>query len=393
MLYFFNRFSLIGPVMNLLVEPLLCFWALPLGLAAIPFIFISPDIAVWLLQIGGYGIQAGQYLVHLGSGLSFASLWTITPGYGEIIIYISLLILWPMQKTSLYHHKIIAAAALLLFVHFTWGILFPEKPTESKISYLDVGQGSASFLHLPDGTRLLIDGGGSRRSSLNAGERIIAPCLWKKRIWRLDSAVISHPHSDHFNGMEFILRHFKPKTLYINGDRRGEGNYDALLQHAHQLGIAVDIPGTGDVLVQGKDFNTTVLGMNGLKVRTNAPVNDRCLVLKYSTGKRAFLFPADISNRSEALLLQSAVSLKADVLLAPHHGSATSNSSSFIAAVGPSIIIVSAGKGGKAHYPAPANLAAWKAQGITTYITREQGTITCSTDGSRLQCSTFVQQQ
>jgi competence protein ComEC len=205
--------------------------------------------------------------------------------------------------------------------------------------------------------------------------------------------VITHPHSDHFNGMDFILRHFRPKTLVINGDDRGEGKYASILEQARAQGIAVVTGRRGMIVRRGEDFQMEVLGMNGLQVAADAPVNDRSLVLKYTTGRRGFLFPSDISTRSEAVLLDSSTDLRADVLLAAHHGSATSNSKPFIAAVSPATVVVSAGKSGRKFYPAAKNLALWRQLGIRTLITRDQGTITCTTDGTDLSCTTFVQQQ
>jgi competence protein ComEC len=393
MLLHFHRFSTIGPVMNLLVEPLLCFWALPWGLVAIPFMFTFPDLAAALLQIGSFGITAGEYLTRIGAAFPYASFRTITPGTLEILCYLFLVSAWAVKGHSLYIRKLIGVAAVILLLNFTRGLWLPVKPAVSTISYLDVGQGTSSFLHLPNGARILIDAGGSRGSSLDNGERIIGPFLWKKRIWRLDAVVITHPHSDHFNGMAFVLKFFKPAVLYVNGDTRGEGNYSTILEQAKALGTKIIVPQKGQNLIQEKECRLTVLGMNGLGVRPGAPVNDRCLVLKYSAGKRGFLFPADISARSESLLLRSAVDLRADVLLAPHHGSATSNSTPFIRAVAPSFLVVSAGRSGKRLYPAPKNLAFWQDAGITTFITRDAGTITCTTDGNRLQCTPVIPRQ
>jgi len=389
MLLHFNRFSTIGPVMNLIVEPFLCFWALPWGLAAIPLIFIAPDAAVLLLNIGSLGITAGQYFTALGASIPFASVWTITPTTGEILLYALLLLLWCLSSQSIRARRILLSLGLLLILHFTQGLWWPVHPDESRINFLDVGQGSSTFMHLQDGSRILVDGGGSRTSTSNIGRRVIGPYLWKQRIWKLDQAVISHPHSDHFNGMDFILARFQPTTLYINGDQRSEGSYKQILKQAGQQGIQIIVPEAGRNIVTSKDFQLTVLGMNGLTVNGHATVNDRCLVLKYSHGERAFLFPADISKKSEGVLLKKRINLTADVLKAAHHGSITSNSKAFIAAVNPSFIIVSAGKSGQEHYPAPANLAFWQTQHIQTFITRDQGTITCTTDGSTLNCTPF----
>ena len=189
--------------------------------------------------------------------------------------------------------------------------------------------------------------------------------------------------------MDFILAHFQPKALYINGDQRSEGNYLQILDQARQQGVGIIVADADKDIVRGKDFQLKIMGMNGLPSKQNASVNDKCLVLKYTQGRRAFLFPADISRKSENILIKERVKLAADVLLAPHHGSATSNSKQFITAVNPSLIVVSAGKTGQAHYPAPANLAFWKKQHIQTRITRNQGTITCTTDGNKLDCTDY----
>lgn len=393
MFFHFHRFSTIGPVMNLLVEPVLCFWALPWGLAAIPCIFFAPDLAAELLHVGGWGISLAQYLTAIGASLPYASIWTITPEPIEIICYGALVIIWITLKKRDNSSKILLPAGLLLCIHFTWGLWFPQKPPQSLVSYLDIGQGASTLLQLPDGFRLLIDGGGARGSRLNAGERIIAPYLWEQRLWRLDAAVITHPHSDHFNGMDFILRHFHPQTLYINGDKRLEGNYAKIIILAEKLGIHVITASAGLQLARGNNFEVAVLGMDGLEQNPDAPVNERCLVIKYAYGQQAFLFPADISKRSEKILLRHNPNLHADVLLAAHHGSATSNSQTFIQAIQPSVIVVSAGTNTNNLYPAPYNLSFWQEHHIKTLITREAGTVTCFTGGNDMHCKSFSQQK
>ncbi|CAK8718212.1 Competence protein ComEC [Candidatus Electronema halotolerans] len=375
MLFHFHRISLISPLLNLLIEPLLCFWALPWGLAAIPCIFISPPLAIVLLKIGSLGLAAGQWCVGQGAALPWASVWTIRPSSWEILAYFLLLLLW-----TLHRRKTALLGAALLVLHFTWGLWLPERPGRSQVTILDIGQGSSAFLHLPDGTRILADGGST---AAKIGEQVIGPYLWSQRIWRLDQAVISHPHSDHFSGMDFILCHFRPKQLWINGDAHREGNYQQILDQAAGQGIRVLIPENKQRLAQGKDFALTVL--HG--AAPGGDVNDASLVLRYQHGQRAFLLPGDIGKRSEQLLIQKNEDLQADMLLAAHHGSSTSNSEAFLAAVRPELIVVSAGTGYRQeHFPAATNLALWQERHIAVWITREQGAAQCATDGRVLEC-------
>ncbi|MCW5201276.1 MBL fold metallo-hydrolase, partial [Desulfobulbus sp. F4] len=288
----------------------------------------------------------------------------------KFFVYFLLLLLW-----SLRHRKTALTGAALLMLHFTWGLWLPEQPGSSKVAVLDVGQGLSTFLHLPDGTRILVDGGSK---SVNIGQQVIGPYLWSQRVWRLDQAVISHPHRDHFSGMEFILQHFHPKVLWINGDAHREANYQEIVEMAAQQGTAVRIPASGRRLAQGKGFALTTIGSF-----PGEDVNNAALVLRYQHGRRAFLLPGDIGKPSEERLLRQGTNVQADVLLAGHHGSSTSTGSAFLTAVQPQLIVVSAGdnQADQLHFPAPANLASWREKNIPVLITRKQGTVTCVTDG------------
>jgi competence protein ComEC len=308
-------------------------------------------------------------------------LWTIRPLAGEIFFYALLLLLW-------YHgqRRWVFLGSLALGLHFTWGLWFPEQPGVSRITILDVGQGASAFLHLPDGSRLLVDGG-SGRENHSIGERVIGPYLWHQRIWRLDQALISHPHSDHFNGMEFIVRHFRPKVLWINGTSHREENYQAILDLAQAQGTQLAVPELGQLLAEGKEFELKVLGMTGLW-ENPSDINETSLVLRYRHGSRAVLLPGDIGSKSEALLLQQGQELRADLLVAAHHGSKTSTSPDFLAAVQPEMIAVSAGRSSRQrHFPSAVNLALWQEKNIPVHITREQGGLRCISDGLSLSCT------
>ncbi len=180
MLFHFNRFAPIGPLMNLLVEPFLCLWALPIGLIALPLTLLSPELAGFLLKIGSYGIAAAVKTTYLGSRIPFASFWSITPAITEIVLYYGIFLLWfynsavPVGKRTAF---IISGLFILYFTLGLW-LSFPGKISE--ISFLDVGQGSSTFIRLPHGRAVLLDGGNISSPSFDAGESIIAPFLWKK---------------------------------------------------------------------------------------------------------------------------------------------------------------------------------------------------------------------
>jgi len=386
LLYHFNRFSPIGPFMKLLMDPLLCFIALPSGLAAISIAGVFPNVAAFLLHSGGLALHLAVALSKGASQLPLASIWTITPSPGEIFCYYFLggcLLL--TGKTRGQKILLLAGAGTLIFHFTTDGLpfLFPKK--QAVISFLDVGQGTATLLELPDGANILIDGGGPNSTSFNVGRKIIAPFLWYKRIRRLTMLIITHPDSDHFNGLPFISRHFLPGVVYINGQAGDANGYQELLKLLAEQQIPIHQARAGEILLNNDSGELTCLGMPGLATG-NMAENDHSLVVRLHYGETSFLFPGDIEQPAEALLVRSG-HLKSDVLLAPHHGSKTSSSTDFIKAVSPQLIVVSAGRARKNRYPSPAHRAQWQQKNIKVLITWRDGTIQCRTNGKTISCA------
>lgn len=388
MLYHFNRFSLIGPVMNLVIEPLLCLWALPIGLVAIPLTGLWPDAAQSILAVGALGIRATAWLSDLTAEIPWASVWTITPNGFEIGLYCLIITLLLIPVPGRRYPAILGLSALLAFSLAS--PLLPEQSAQLQVDFLDVGQGSATLVRLPDGATLLIDAGGYQSPRFDPGMNLVGPFLWKKRLWRVDDLVISHPHKDHFNGMPFVLSHFHPQRLIINGDQEADPGYDRLLDAARRRGIPILVPEAGTLLHQGHELSLRCLGMNGLLDHGHAwSTNEQSLVLHLQYGSRSFLFPGDIGTRSEQRLLTSGFPLAAEVLLAPHHGSATSSSRQFLTAVAPKVIVVSSGQSNMDGRHTAPGIRDWQGRKGAVLWTARQGTITCRTDGRSLTVATF----
>ncbi|MHB8809625.1 MAG: DNA internalization-related competence protein ComEC/Rec2 [Desulfobulbaceae bacterium] len=395
LLYHFNRFSLIGPLINLLVEPILCFWTLPCGLLSIPLLFIAPETARFLLDIGGVGIAAADRITALASTLPLASLWTITPSPAEIVLYVLLLWSWVYRQASLKTMLVHCAAAILLLALFTRGLWLPRASGETEVAFLDVGQGSSSFIRLPAGDAILLDGGSKGSPGFDIGERVLAPFLWKNRIWRLDDVVVTHPDSDHYNGLPFVLRRFRPGRLWINGADKDTWPYSGLLRTARQSGTEIREPAAGEIFkadgdVQLRFVNGAIAGGAEQREGQSLSGNNRSLVLRLTHGDIAILFPGDLEQQGEELLLREGKNIKANVLLAGHHGSRGASSPPFIGAVNPELIIVSAGRNAKSGYLDQDHLAAWHQAGRTVLATALDGTVTVRTDGQRITVRTFA---
>jgi DNA internalization-related competence protein ComEC/Rec2 len=391
MLYHFNRFSLIGPIMNLLIEPLLCLWALPCGLLALALIPFFPDAAFILCQAGRPGIELAVWLADAASGLPHASVWTITPNLMEIALYF--LVLFLLLKPGKTTRQLVLALGLafLLACSFTHSLWLRETRQELTVSVLDVGQGLSSVIQLPDGGVILIDGGARQTGRFDPGQDLIAPFLWRQRIWRIDDMIVSHPHQDHYNGLPFVASLFRPQRVIINGGRGEEPFYEIFLDAIRSQGGTVRIAKAGEVLYQGKDTQIACLGMNDAQGRIPAgSTNDQSLVVRLQHGMHSFLFPGDIGHTSENSLVRAGIPLTSDVLLAPHHGSRTSSGESFIKAVAPVLIVVPAGRHHQGIHPAKEHLALWRQKKIPVLITSQTGTVTAQTDGNNLRVTSWT---
>jgi len=386
LLYHFNRFSPLGPVMNLLVEPLLCFVALPLGLLAAPMITFAPDWADFLFNLGGIALQGADSITKWASRFPYASFWTITPSVFEIILYFILLFLG-CTWTHRWKNRVLPLISTLLLINFATELPLPAQQQKkyAKISFLDVGQGAATLFEFTNGTNILLDGGGSYSERYNVGKNIIAPFLWKKRIRHVDIIIITHPDSDHYSGLHFIIEQFHPEMVYTNGQHVQTGSYHTLMELIAKNNITKRQALARETLYDDSLCKLSCLGMQGLPVTmANTSDNNQSVVLKLQCGENKFLFPGDIENSAENLLLQEDIFLRSNVLLASHHGSKNSNSHAFLQAVAPQLIIVSAGRTKTNLFPALKHKAWWKEQEIPFLITGVDGTVICTTDGTTI---------
>jgi len=381
----FNRISPLGPITTLLVTPFLCFWTLPLGLMAVLTQPFAPTIAVFFLKAGSFGIQISHALTAFLAGLPFCSLWLPTPAMPLLVLSYVLLLLIFRSKRPLPVLAMLACFALLLS-GFTPLPKWHDNSTQ--ISFLAVGNGSATVVEQPDHGVILIDGGGPPTGLFNVGERVIAPFLWHRQIRGVEQIILTHPHADHFNGLPWIIKRFQPKILWLSETNAQEPGFAAFLHGAEQAGCQVRIAKDGEMLVRdGNGFAITCLANLALikgkgraldKKATQDNPNNRGLILRLNNGDNTFLFPGDIEKDYEEHILQKGSLLRADVLLLPHHGLGSSGSAQFMAAVSPRYCVMSTGK--KEPFP-PAQYQGSKAD---IFSTARHGSVFFLSDGKTI---------
>ncbi|BHH83814.1 DNA internalization-related competence protein ComEC/Rec2 [Desulforhopalus sp. 52FAK] len=383
----FNRISTIGPFANLILEPLICLWCLPFGILALPFIWIYPPIADLLLQFGSYGISSALYIAEILADIPLTFVYLADPPLPLTLVYIAVLcscasgLLLRSSKAIILTGSIITCMTLLMFVPWSLG-----RKTTPQISFLDVGQGSATIIEDGDKT-ILIDGGGSSFSSRTVGETVIAPYLWHKGIQHVDTIIITHPDADHYNGMSYIIEKFNPKAIWVRDVEGHDKAYRDVLALAQENRAKVIVPQSGDIIHEGAIQLQCLanLGKSNVKKTRSASSANSGLILKGCAMDTCFLLPGDINSSMEHYLIEQNYDLSADIMLSAHHGSATSNSTEFLTQISPQYAIVSAGASSKGYFPHNSFIKQCREKGITIFNTSIDGTIEISLAANQIK--------
>jgi competence protein ComEC len=280
-------------------------------------------------------------------------------------------------------------ALLVLAVDVGWWAWERSAPGRLRIAFLDVGQGDAAVVELPDGRVLVVDAGGFPASDFDPGRAVVEPYLRSRKIARLDALVMSHAHPDHAGGLPRLIARFRPREFWWAGTG-GEGPAwlaveDALARER----IPVRPLRRGDVALLPRGCATV---LHPPEAWGAASLNDSSLVLALRAEGVRILLTGDVERRAEQTLLEGSVaaSLASDVVKVPHHGSRTSSTPGWLGAVRPRIAVVSVGAGNAYGLPAEEVLARYQALGACVLRTDRCGTVVVEARGGTLSTASAV---
>lgn len=258
-----------------------------------------------------------------------------------------------------------------------WSDITSDPEMVLKVSVLDVGQGDAILIQSPTGIDMLIDGGPDR-SVLRQLPKELG--LLDRTI---DVLVATHPDKDHVAGLPDVLERYTVHTILAPGifhktafaaafeaAVRAEGTAVALTA---RRGIRIHLGGGAyaDVLYPDRDV-------------TNAESNSGSIVMRVVYGATSFMLTGDAPSSVEDYLISiapDAVQIRSTVLKAGHHGSKTSTSAAWLAAVQPKVVAISAGKENRYGHPnthVTERIAASAADSVSTI---DSGTLRFESNG------------
>ncbi len=427
LIVYFHRVSFASLLLNIFVGLLMAILSL-VALAATLISIVSQGLATPLIMVAEKIDWLMIHLIDPLDGMGFASIrvphyqgW-LTGIYVLYFLSLGFLVValarWkPLRLQADLKSKIrarryatIAVTAFsiltLIVVAHPFGSARPDGRLH--VDYLDVGQGDCALVTLPDGTTLLIDGGGRpnidwnrsddpdaaetfERDARSIGERVVSEYLWARGRDRVDYLLATHADADHIDGLNDVAHNFKVRSAIVARTPVDDPGFARFAETMRQMRVPIERIGGGDVLRFGS-VSADVLWPRAVNDDAAPSRNNDSIVLRLRYGEQVLLFTGDIEKEGESALLSQGLDLHANLVKVAHHGSKTSSVGPFIAATHAPVAIISVGRSSIFGHPNKDVVERWRAGGAQVMTTGEKGTISVVTDGKSLEVSTFVRQ-
>jgi competence protein ComEC len=351
-LFFFQGASWISPLVNLLMVPWFVLLT-PLVLGSALLQYLWPAVAGPLLAVAAQAVAATHTVLQALMQAHGQAWVPAAPAVAALGLALLGALLWSAPRGM--PLRWLATLCIL-------PLLLPASTAPKRgfdLTVLDVGQGLAVVVRTAQHT-LVFDAGPAHDEGFDAGESIVVPYLLGQGVTQVDLLMISHGDLDH---------------------RGGAAAVQAALPVRQARGALSAEPCVSGQHWQWDGVQFTVLNGPADAQGLRSPSNNGSCVLKVSVGDHAVLLPADIERDTEArLVLQQARALRADVLIAPHHGSRSSSSTPFVQAVNPDVVIFPAGFANSFRHPRPEVVERYRALGSALHMTGHEGALSLHVD-------------
>jgi len=404
MIVYFHRLSFASLILNIIVSVLLAalvaiallgllFWQVSAVMAA-P-LFKCADAINWLMV---HSVDPFARLNWTTLRLPEYSGWYALV-YGVYFLPLLLLVVtlahWQplalhVQRSCKLHRYVLPTlfAQMLLFAVLILHPLSSGRPdAKLRIDFLDVGQGDSALVTMPDGTTLLVDGGGNTTDATRRiGETVVSEYLWWRGLSEIDYVLVTHADADHIDGLNDVLKNFSVRSALVARAPAKDPEFATFSQTLVKTNTPLETIQAGDVVHFGNVQVSVLWPLAG----GDTSKNNDSVVLRLQFGERSILLTGDIEQAAEHALVDMQQQLSADVVKVAHHGSKSSSTEGFVIATKPQYAVISVGRDSVFGHPHREVVERWQSTGATVLTTGNCGTITVTTDGHDLSLKRFL---
>jgi len=367
-LLFFGQASLIAPLANLFVTPLVGMLVTPLVFLSAMAVLVSTSLAGAILIVVDLLLQLTFYLLGIFSSLPYALVKL--SGVSSVAVVLCAVAAFMMIVPVSAGLRVIAVVLIV-------PLLFPgtgKIPQGTyRVVFLDVGQGTSVVVRTSNHT-LIYDTGDQFSRNFSVADAVLIPFLRSMGVSTIDTLVVSHADRDHSGGADEVLDEFIVDRLMLSSP---------LPQR----------PDASHVMCKRGDswaWDNVSFAILHPQANPAGSENDRSCVLRISTaGGVRTLLPGDIETYGEGMLLRSGALQQVEILLSPHHGSATSSGAQFINELQPKFVIHSTGFKNRFKFPKSDVTDRYRAANARQLNTAHSGAIEFKVSDSGVQVSEY----
>ena len=376
--------AVIGIVLNFLAIPLAAI-AVPGVLASLLIYPLWTGLAGALASGAGLALHSLELLAAAGSAvpgghtISPAELRSAVPWATGLAVS-----LWCIGKRNTLAEAVrrwswSLVAVLWASLLWTWSPHGANNGSGLALHFLDVGQGDGAVVRTPGGRWVVIDAG-PRTGNADAGRRVVVPFLASNGVRKLAAVIISHAHADHLGGVRTVLDRFAAEIVLEPGERVHDPMYYGFLDDVTSGGIPWHAARRDErFILDGVTF--TILHPHAAWQGWGEDINEDSLVLMIEYGAFQALFSGDAGFRAEAEMRSRTSAV--DLLKVGHHGSRGSTGDEWLDSLRPRAAVISVGQNNYGH-PSTLTLRRLFGHGVDVWRTDQEGTITVTTDGTRM---------
>ena len=422
MAYMFSTFSITFWISNILAAPIMEFTTIYGFIIYFISIFILP-IAQFLGMILNFFLKLLIKIAEITSLIPGSTIYIKTPYLFECMIYYIIVIALLKRKKircgilkirkkllskrmdnskekqvrknyliekkkKIYRRNIAIVLIMIILLNIVTKQIF----LETKIYFIDVGQGDSTLIQTIEGKNILIDGGGSEFGNFDVGESILLPYLLDRRITAIDYLMISHFDSDHIGGIFSIIEHLKVKNIIISKQGENSENLKKFYEIVKEKNAKILIVKKGDVIKIDKYSYFEILFPEDNLIKENV-LNNNSIVARFNSLDFSMLFTGDIEEIAEKRLCElysGTDKLEALVLKVAHHGSKTSSTNEFLEMVKPKLALVGVGKNNNFGHPNEGVIERLENMSCKIYRTDNCGEIEIKINKRELQIHTKI---